>query len=264
VITARQVADLIRAHDADRPRSKQTSIGPSGLGAPCSRQLAYHALAVPPVDRPQDILAAWVGTAAHALMEQALAGADGWRTELECVIPGYRIPAHVDAYHQPTGTVVDWKFVGDSSLAKNASRMSPQYRTQVHLYGFALQAAGLPVSEVAVVLIPRNGGMHRIHVWHEPYDEEVVEAALDRWQHILTLTGLLGEAALPLIPTDPQAMCGWCRWHDPVDGDTAHLQDGCPGAGKEHGAYPRPWQPTLQPPQQPHQPQAPQREGDAA
>jgi len=250
IVAPSWVAGLIRADDDARPRSRQTMIGPSQLGDPCDRRLAYHALQVPHATHQQDMLAAWVGTNAHEGMARALtAHGQGWAAEVESVIPGYRIPAHIDAWHEATGTVVDWKFVGDSSLAKHRASMSPLYRAQVHLYGLALALNGHTVNTVNIVLIPRNGGLHRIHVWTEPYREQVAERVLDRWSHILTITRALGTAALPAISTSPAAHCAWCPWWDPVDGDTSHLGQGCPGHGRTTGASPKPWQPD-QPQQQ--------------
>jgi hypothetical protein len=244
MITGQDVAALIRAHDQARPRSQQKSIGPSGLGNPCSRNLAYHALSADPCHVQADILPAWVGTQAHKGMDNIISGQPGWHAELECEIPGHNIPAHVDAYHQPTGLVLDWKFVGDAALRKHRSSMSPQYRTQVHLYGFAVNATyGWPVHEVAVCLIPRNGPATSIHVWAEPYDEAVVEEALARWHQITVVTNALGGDALPLIPTHPDANCQWCPWWNPTTGTTDNLPAGCPGTTRTQGSSPPPWQP---------------------
>lgn len=229
VLTGALIAALIARHDAQRPRSRQTSVGPSELGAACLRRLAYRATATAPANpAPRDTLPAVVGTWAHTGMEQVLAGDPAWSCEIVCEIPGYAIPAHIDAYHHPTRTIVDWKFVGTSSLKKHRTTMDPQYRTQVHLYGFALTAShGLPVDRVAVCLIPRNGPDRDIHLWTEPYDETVVEQALDRWTHILHLARTLGPAAPGLLPTGP-GNCAWCPWWNPAADPSATL-NGCPG-----------------------------------
>ena len=48
-ITADEVRRLIIDHDAARPRSQQTHIGPSDLSSPCDRKLVYHLAGVPRV-----------------------------------------------------------------------------------------------------------------------------------------------------------------------------------------------------------------------
>ncbi len=48
-ITADMVRSIIVDHDAARPRSQQTDIGPSDLSSPCSRKLGYQILGTPKV-----------------------------------------------------------------------------------------------------------------------------------------------------------------------------------------------------------------------
>lgn len=236
------VASIIRAHDAGKPRSMQVQVGPSELGEVCDRRLAYRALNLPAVNPRPEMLAAWVGTQAHAGMTEAL-GEYGvnWQAEVEVEIPGYRIPCHIDAWHEPSGTILDWKFVGETSLRKYSARMLPQYRTQVHLYGLGINATlGATVNTVGVVLIPRNGGLHKIHVWTEPYDEGVAEEALKRWHAITVITDLIGEDAVRAVPRDSRAWCEHCPWWNPATSEDKPGRDGCAGYDTR-GSSPPAW-----------------------
>ena len=223
-VTREMIAQLIIDDDANKPRSQQTSIGPSQMGTPCDRQLGYFALGVPRAASGGDPLPRWVGTEGHAGMERILRDLDEWDTEFKVTLDGYGITGHVDAYHQPTGTVVDFKFVSAGSMRKyKATGPGQQYRTQAHLYGLGLSLTGRQVSHVAVAFIPRSGLFSEIHVWSEPYDEQVAEAALRRWEAVGTVAGALGLEALDTA----DAPCDWCNWYVPGSTD---LTAGCPGA----------------------------------
>ena len=245
MISAADVARLIREHDANRPRSRQVDVGPSQLGDVCTRKLAYHALRLPHAQRERDILPAWVGTQAHEGMREIVHAKrwEGWQAELEVEIPGHGVVAHVDAYHEPSGLVVDWKFVSDASLRKYRATMSAQYRAQVQLYGYAISSTLLlPVRDVAVVLIPRNGPLSGVHVWAEPYDERVALDALRRWTNIRTVVDAYGVDALAKMPTHPDAHCEWCPWWNPGGGSLELLVVGCPGVAVQRGSAPAPWE----------------------
>src|SRR5690606_36102890 len=45
--TVDEMRAVLTALDASRPRSRQTALGPSELGTPCQRQLAYKLAGVP-------------------------------------------------------------------------------------------------------------------------------------------------------------------------------------------------------------------------
>lgn len=215
-VTEQLVASIIRDHSASRPRNMQRAVGPSGIGTPCDRKLGYGILGTERVNDP-DPLASWIGTASHASMEQALAGSDDWVTEIATELDGYGIVGTADAYHRPTRTVVDWKFVGQSSLTKyKANGPGRQYRTQAHLYGCGLSHDGYDVDNVAVAFIPRNGMLSGVYVWSEPYDDAVVDAALRRYEAVQMVAEQLGPAELF---TDAEGVCRWCPWFDPTPTD---------------------------------------------
>jgi hypothetical protein len=224
-ITAEHIAALID-HDAhQRPRSQQTAIGPSGIGDPCPRRIAYTLTHTPPTNPGGDQLPAWIGTEAHAGMERITTRHPDWESEHRITINDPHlgtINGTVDAYHTPTATIVDWKFVGATAMKKyKTSGPGQQYRTQAHLYGLGMSLQGYPVANVAIVFIPRAGLSSQIHVWTEPYSDTIAGNALDRLAAIQTITTAEGPATLP---TSPDANCAWCPWHQP-DRDGP----GCPG-----------------------------------
>lgn len=223
-VTPQMIAQLIIDDDANKPRSQQVAIGPSQIGSPCDRQLGYFALGTQQLQHTSgDPLPRWVGTEGHAGMERILTGHDDWDTEFEVDFPGYGITGHVDAYHKPTGTVVDFKFVGESQLRKyKVTGPGQQYRTQAHMYGTGIALTGRDVSAVAVAFIPRSGLTSSIYVWSEPYDETVTEAALRRWEAVGIVARGLGVDQLATA----DAPCDWCRWYRPGSTNPA---EACPG-----------------------------------
>jgi hypothetical protein len=226
-VTAEHIAALIDADAANRPRSRQQAIGPSGIGDPCPRRIGYTLTATPAAVRGGDQLPAWIGTEAHTGMERITTGHPDWESEHKVTIPDPElgdIHGTADAYHKPSATIVDWKFVGAAAM-KIYTRHGPgqQYRTQAHLYGLGMSLQGYTVDHVAIVFIPRAGLSSGIHVWSEPYSDTVAGQALDRLAAIRTITAVEGPAGLP---ASPDAKCDWCPWHTPGAVD---LAASCPG-----------------------------------
>lgn len=223
-ITEQMVANLIVSDSDSRPRSQQTNIGPSEIGTPCQRKLGYTILGTPKVNFA-DPLPSWIGTEAHAGMARILDNqSEHWCSEIPVEIPAYGIRGTADAFHRGTGTVCDWKFTSPAAIKKyRATGPGDQYRTQVHLYGLALSLAGWQVAMVAIAFIPRSGMTSGIHVWQEPIDFDVADAALRRLEAVGTVASALGAGALAATPT----YCEWCPYFQPNSTD---LTVGCPGA----------------------------------
>lgn len=225
---------LVRTHDAERPRSRQRAVGPSQVGVPCARQLAYAVAGTPPVNTDGDPWAAYVGTAVHAQLADAIEAENtrlGRRRYLveEPVRINDTLAGTVDLYDADTRTVIDHKVLGVTSHKKlHAEGPSGVYRTQVHLYGFGLQLAGHRVERVAIAAWPRSGLLSGLHVWSEPWDEAVVEDALTRLHNTRTVLDLLGTdpAALWRVEATPGPHCTFCDWFAPGATDPA---EGCPG-----------------------------------
>ena len=244
MIDADLVRQIIVAHDAARPRSQQTAVGPSDLSSPCSRKLVYQLLGVPKVVDDAVNLMAWVGTGIHAQMEQALKDDDDWVTEQRLTIKvakGISITGSLDAYHKPSRTIVDWKSVGPSALAKYRRASPEKYLDQVSIYGLMAVLSGrMSVENTCIAYLPRNGDLADIHVDLHPWDEDRADRAIRRLE-ALHAAADAGPTVLPLVPTGDD--CRYCGWWMPGS-DTPEVA--CTGhpTTDVHGIPP--WQPHTQ------------------
>lgn len=218
------------------PRSQQKTPGPSEIGTPCVRRLGFKMLGTDPVNTDRG--AAWkptVGTAVHAWLQSTFQGyndahkIDRFYLEQKVTVGtlgGQPLKGTVDLYDRATGTVLDWKVVGLAALKRyRVDGPGSQYRAQGHLYGRGFALLGLPVERVAVCFLPQNGELYDMHLWSEPYDEQVALDALSRAEGIASLTATLGRQALPLLPT-ADAFCQYCPYRMPAATD---LTEACPG-----------------------------------
>lgn len=192
----------IRDYSASRPRALQKEVGPSQLGNPCDHCLAA---ALAGWEKAQD--EAWlplIGTAVHAL----LLGEDspyqrGWLREQRVQVGtagGLVVHGNADLFHIPSGTVVDFKIVGPSTLneaRRHGSKLG--YTRQIHLYGWGLDSAGYQVNTVIIAYLPRNS-MKLTGNWPprdgeptmpdaffdvRPYDEQVALDTLARAEQLV-------------------------------------------------------------------------------
>jgi hypothetical protein len=222
----------------DHPRSQQKRIGPSEVGTPCTRKLAYKLGEVPEAN-PRG--AAWrptVGTATHAWLADAFVAENlrlGWtRYLLELSvspgeIDGTPVVGSLDLYDRVTGDVADWKIVGITTLRTvRRSGPTPKYRGQLHQYGRGCTRRGLPVGNVHLGYLPVNGELGDAHWWSEPYDEAVAVEALDRASAIARAGKALGYAAVGAVSSIAEDFCSGCEWFAPADPDPAAGR--CPGA----------------------------------
>lgn len=229
-VTADMVRGLIVAHDAARPRSQQTTVGPSDLSSPCARQIGYKTLGVETPVANTVNLYAYVGTGLHRQLADALEadnaalGRTRWEVEVPVTVPvaDVIVPGSADAYDHDTTTVIDWKSRGASS--PGAATRDKHHR-QLGWYGLGLILAGRTVTTQAVVYVPRNGTLADIEVDARPFDHDSAEAAIRRYEALLTATGA-GQTALGLLPTADD--CKFCSWW--VPGWPADPATACPGA----------------------------------
>jgi hypothetical protein len=226
-----KVIGRIAAHEAASPRSLQTAIGPSEIGHPCDRRLAYHALAVPPVN---DGGVPWypiIGTAVHAWLAAAFDGFEGAVAEQRVHVNDWLSGACDLWLPDHGGTVLDWKVVGNAALTRYTENgPGDQYRVQSHLYGVGWARAGRPVANVAIVFLPRANNLDRTLVWSEPFNPALAADAVARYDRIAEIAVTAGPAILPLIPT-ADANCSWCPHHVAA---VTEVAEACPGHDASH------------------------------
>ena len=210
---------LVKAlHDKEnkKARSTQVQIGPSELGG-CRRKVWYRLNNQPETNDNELKLAAIMGTAIHAAIENALA--DNKEVVLEQTVEYGGMKAHVDCYIPSIGAVVDWKTV----KAKNLNYFpSSQQRWQVQVYGYLISKSGLgKVQTVNLVAIPRDGDERDVLVHSEPYDETIALEALN-W-----LEAIKQSDVAPSPERDESYCKFYCKYYD------ASGEMGCVGLKKE-------------------------------
>lgn len=218
-----ELIEQISAAIVNHPRSQQTRIGPSSLGLPCTRRLIY---ALTEQAEPKRRTLPWlptIGTAVHAWLADTFEQINRWQprylVEQQVTVGqvgGQQITGSADLFDVLSGTVVDWKIVGKTTLDRvRRSGPGEQYRAQAHLYGQGFVAAGHQVATVMIAFLPRNSdvGLSDRIVWSEPFDPAHAAATLARAEQLHTLAAALGaDVASGLYPPcEDTRNCPWCR-----------------------------------------------------
>ena len=211
--------DVLRAKDAGRSRSKQTQVGPSELGG-CRRKVWYRLNDQPETNENELKLAAIMGTAIHASIEDAIRTVDpkGEKYWVETDVEYSGMKAHIDLFIPETGDVIDWKTVKKQNLSYFPSS---QQRWQVQIYGYLLSKNGYEVKTVNLVAIARDGNEKDVKVHTEPYDEVMALAALS-W-----LENVKASTVLPAPEKEASFCKDYCQYYDVTE------QMGCGGLKKE-------------------------------
>ncbi len=222
--------EMILNYLNDRPRSVQTALGPSSAGNPCDRALVgmMSGFEGSPDSNPW---LAGVGTAVHLILADMLeaintkavaaGGKKQWLVEQDLVIKPPALPrGSGDGFHIESGTVLDWKILGKTSLddiQKNGP--SDLYRIQLHIYGLGYAQLGYQVNDVLLVALPRNANpnlpfLHEKVLWKEPFDLDVAVQAVKRVEDLYFRARELNAAANPrklqLVQASPGKSCYWC------------------------------------------------------
>jgi hypothetical protein len=262
---------------ASDPRTLQRTIGPSGIGTACARRLAHELADTPRVRIDDDT--AWlpaIGRAVHAFLAEVFTLANTGRPARWLVesrvhvgeITDYGdLDGNTDLYDLDTGTVIDWKIVGVTTLRNaRAGRVGAEYRVQGHSYGLGWVNRGLPVRRVMIVFLPRNSRTVRdAVVWSERFDPAIAQRALRRAERVHALTRTLGLAAALALSNgalreagayalaDPAGLaedlavpiadaCRYCPWLAAGSHDLARACPGVAPLAPERSAPPTPAQ----------------------
>lgn len=230
---AADIRRVVEAAMVNAPRSLQKTIGPSELGMTCIRCLTHKLAGTEP--RREAAWLPFIGTAVHEKLESIFEAQEATRADLGLPrryyseqrvtvgsINGIPVTGSTDLFDTATGTVVDFKIVGTTTLRKvKAAGASAQYRTQASLYGLGWQAAGHDVHQVLVYFLPRNSVTLADGIaWSAPFDPAPGRAALARATTILQLIAAAGldvalDAAGP--HTDDGFTCrGFPDWQPPT------------------------------------------------
>jgi hypothetical protein len=239
--------DVILAHEKARPRSMQTKLGPSEIGEPCARKLAYKLSGFPePESYVDDPWYAIMGTAVHTHIgsvldwENSMAEAQGagpvWLVEERVTVrvgpDGVELDGSMDAYNYGLRRPVDHKLVGKTNHTKYRRHGPPMdYKIQIHAYGVGATNRGLPVEKVSIAFYPRFEYLSKaLYVWTEPFNPALVDKALARLDIIAEMVRLLNPLADPMqftkIQKLPSDNCRLCPWLRPSEEDTGMT---CPG-----------------------------------
>lgn len=232
---ADELRTVVRDHDARDPRSLQLSLGPSEIGEPCAGRLARRLMDEPQVNTSADPWAAYVGTAVHARLADAFTAANERLGRIRYLVETRvtvrdGLSGSADLYDVDRALVGDHKILGESSMREYKRSGPPSnYRAQAHLYGVGFARLGLPVREVAIAMYPRGGMLAGLHVWSEPFDPAIADAALERHDAILEAACALDVDRKPgnysHIPTEPGHRCTFCPFWKPG----VEIGAACPG-----------------------------------
>jgi len=225
------LVDILLEHEKRRPRTMQKALGPSEIGDPCDRSLAYKISGFPePESFVDDPWFAMLGTGIHAIIADALAEQNNlakaagysppWLIEHRVeVAPG--ITGTTDAYNIWKRMVLDHKLVGKTSQEKTRKH-GPKtgYRVQGHAYGLGMVRQGYEVDLIAIALYPRHNYLTKsMYVWSEPFNPSIVYKALERLEIIAQLVKLLNPLGDPIRFTEfrkfPSDECQYCPWFRP-------------------------------------------------
>lgn len=170
---------LLKSALVDTARSRQVAIGPSEVGD-CRRRVA---LRLAGNERPNESstlrLSSWMGTAIHTALEASIRFNDPFSerylTEVEVRLDDPPLLGHVDVYDMQEAHVIDWKTITKKKVSVFPEQ---QKQWQIMLYAYMLKEVGMPVEQVSLVGIPRDGDERDIVVWTREYDPSIVDQAL--------------------------------------------------------------------------------------
>ena len=197
-------------------RNQQKAIGPSEIGHPCPRNVAYKLAGVTKNPSYRDPFPSILGVAFHAWMEGNLPQ-DEWIPERRVHVTD-TLAGTSDAYHIPTRTVVDWKLLGQTQhLQWLGGYTKEQYEVQADSYGLGFVNAGYPVDRVAIAVFCRARPLQDMFLWSRPWNPDNARRAIDRLEIIRTYVEASGandsnRAPLMQVPAVAGDSCYFCSY----------------------------------------------------
>lgn len=208
--------------ELNRPRTTQKAIGPSELGNPCDRALAYRVIEAEPIHYA-DPLKAQIGTGFHALLGEALSGNPRYLTEHPVHYRG--ISGSADIFDRWFGRLIDLKTTQMQKIKRMRFKGIPNgHRVQTQTYAAGLDAAGFNVRSVTLLYVPTDGTLADAFAVTAPFDRAVADNAIDRLEEI---QNLVADGERPEdFDAHPTPLCAWCSFYRP---NVAPDSRGCPG-----------------------------------
>lgn len=197
-----EAEEIFHRHQASLARSQQMTLGPSEIGHPCDLQLIYKLTRTPPAVDEGLKWAPLVGTWGHSGAETALRqenqrlGRERFIVEQHNEIHPDLIPdSATDLYDVDYEEVIDWKFIGESSMRKYRSKgPSEVYKVQVQVYGYGWARLGRAVRSVRIVFLPKwSSRFDDGYEWVDEYRESVATEALARLETLNASAALVGH-----------------------------------------------------------------------
>lgn len=218
-----EVTEVIARQEATSERANRHELTASDLYA-CTAQQIYDLRRIPR-SSPRVSWPAVVGSAIHARLESVWPLIDP-----DAIIERrfeYRgVTCTVDAVLPARRLLIDVKTVRDDD-AVTARALSPGAQTlaQIQVGAAAVRAAGVPVDEVALLVVPRSGRWDSARLagpW--PFDAAAADDAVSWADRVRTL------AASDAEPTEhrerPPGWCGsYCEWSGLCRPESAQDQD---------------------------------------
>lgn len=219
------VLDVVNYTATNHPRNLQTAIGPSEAGSECVRHLA-HKLAGTPTDRDiHDPMPSILGVAFHDWMANTFM-AENERLVKAGKPPRYLVEHRVypdptrsvmprggssDNFDTWTGTVIDWKLLGDTQHRKYVGGyVSDKYEGQMDTYGLGFANEGWDVKNVALCVFGRAKPLRELYVYSRPWNRANAERIVSRLQKVALVVGA-GVSPSQLKAT-PGGDCHFCPW----------------------------------------------------
>jgi len=194
-------ADLL-AFETSRPRAMQVETGASQVGG-CRAETVFRLRGTPQSD-PRISWQAWVGNAIHERLALVRGSNPRYLCEQRFTYEG--VPATVDLVDMEAKTVVDYK--SKDSADDFPAEPKPEWLTQVNLGAAGANAAGVEVTHVAVIVLPRAGEHEPQMFGPYPVDIALAYAAVewvDETNRLATLPD--HELDLTVLRDEPPMFC---------------------------------------------------------
>lgn len=220
-------SELLAKFKEPSARSHQVKIGPSGIGG-CpycvGETLAHKLPELYPdlVHTPSSSYATWVGTMGHSGIEheyfaERFDNGTLITHSIETGIPESKFEVfELEGYGMISGSIdliykneiFDYKFMGKFGYDKMclAYRKDPTkipdvtYRVQQMAYAYGARKAGFDIERVNVIVFPKHkSSWSDVRVFSEEYNQELVDAALDR---LVKIWNIVQEGNLKELPSN--------------------------------------------------------------